>query len=263
MRKMLAEQRYKMILRMMQPEGSVRAAILKEALEVSSETVRRDLETLEAQGLLHRTHGGAMLVGMDEKDIVANGYAPFGQREKENQESKMQIALLASNYIEEGQSVALDSGTTAFELARVIKRRFSRLTVVTNSLAIANELADAPGITLILTGGVYRAEEAAFTSDIAALIFARLSINTFFLTTCGISTECGVTYQRMDEIIVQEKMMDASNKTICIADNSKLGVNSLIKMCDIGRISMIITDSKAQSAQMAPFIKAGISVVKP
>lgn len=259
---MLAEQRYKRILEQMRDEGSAKASQLKDILEVSSETVRRDLEAMEAQGLLRRTHGGAVLPQYGELKSSA-AYIPFGQREHENPKSKMQIAMLACDYIQEGQSVALDSGTTALALARVIKGRFSNLTVVTNSLAIANELADAHGITMILTGGVYKPDEAAFTSDIAALIFSRLSINTFFLTTCGISAECGVTYQRMDEIIVQDKMMEASEKTICIADSSKLGINSLARMCDISHISMIITDSSAQESQIAPFIKAGVPVIKP
>lgn len=258
---MLAEQRYKMILHLMQHDGSIKASELKDTLEVSSETVRRDLENMEAQGLLRRTHGGAMLPEADVRNQVH--YTPFAQREQENAESKAQVARLAASYIAEGQSVALDSGTTALELARVIKHRFANLMVVTNSLAIANELADAPGITLILTGGVYKPEEAAFTSDMATLLFSKLRIDTFFLTTCGISAEWGVTYQRMDEIIVQEKMMDASEKTICITDSSKLGVDSLVKMCDISRIHMLITDTKAAQTQIAPFEKAGVIVVTP
>lgn len=259
---MLAEQRYTKVLQMMQQSGIVKASDLKDLFDVSSETVRRDLENMELQGLLRRTHGGAMPISTEAYQAMPP-YTPFDQREQENIERKIQIAMLAANYIEEGQSVALDSGTTAFELSRVIKHRFARLTVVTNSLAIANELSGASGITLILTGGVYKPDEAAFTSDIATLIFSKLRINTFFLTTCGISAECGVTYQRMDEIIVQDKMMEASDKTICMADSSKLGVNSLVKMCDISRISMLITDAKANNAQILPFEKAGIQVIKP
>ena len=130
-------------------------------------------------------------------------------------------------------------------------------------MAIANELADARGITLIVTGGVYRPEESAFVSDIAGLIFSKLNIDVFFLTTCGISVERGVTYQRMDEILVQEKMMESSDQTVVIADSSKLGVNSLVKMCDVDRISRIITDSSASAEQIEPFVRAGIPVEKP
>ena len=188
---------------------------------------------------------------------------PFGARGQEHVESKKEIAEFAVSFIREGQSIALDSGTTAYALAREIKRRFSSLTVVTNSMAIANELSDAKGITLIVTGGVYRPEEAAFVSDIAGLIFSKLNIDVFFLTTCGISVERGVTYQRMDEILVQEKMMEASDKTFVIADSSKLGINSLVKMCDVDKISMIITDSDVKPAQAEPFERAGIPVKRP
>lgn len=262
---MLVEQRYREILNLMKETGSITTSTLKKKLDVSSETVRRDLDNMESQGLLQRTHGGAILLEQDSREsiISSNIYEPFHQRGGQNIKSKIEVAELAAQYIEEGQSVALDSGTTSYELARVLKRKFHSLTVVTNSLAIANELSDAHGITLVLTGGIFKPDEAAFTSDIATLIFAKIRINTFFLTTCGISVEHGVTYQRVDEIEVQDKMMECSDKTIVIADSSKLGVNSLIKMCDVNRISQIITDSCATKRQMAPFEAAHIPIVRP
>lgn len=262
---MLVEQRYQVILDLMKATGtgSVRVADLKKNLDVSSETIRRDLENMESQGLIRRARGGAFLNETAAEDNNHNRYQPFGARGQERVERKKEIAEFAVSFIREGQSIALDSGTTAYALARVIKQRFQALTVVTNSMAIANELADAKGITLIVTGGVYRPEEVAFVSDIAGLIFSKLNIDVFFLTTCGISVERGVTYQRMDEIMVQEKMMEASDKTFVIADSSKLGVNSLVKMCDVDKISMIITDSDAAASQTAPFERAGIPVRKP
>lgn len=262
---MMVEQRYQMILDLMRATGtgSVRVADLKKNLDVSSETIRRDLENMENQGLIRRARGGAFLNEETMMENSHNRYMPFGARGQERVESKKEIAEFAVSFIQEGQSIALDSGTTAYALARVIKQKFRALTVVTNSMAIANELADAKGITLIVTGGVYRPEEAAFVSDIAGLIFSKLNIDVFFLTTCGISVERGVTYQRMDEILVQEKMMEASDRTYVIADSSKLGTNSLVKMCDVDRISMIITDSGAEEIQIAPFQHVGIPVQKP
>ncbi len=262
---MLVEQRYQMILDLMRATGtgSVRVTDLKKNLNVSSETIRRDLENMENQGLIRRARGGAFLNENALLENNTNQYLPFGIRGKARVESKKEIAEFAISFIKEGQSIALDSGTTAYALARVIKQRFKSLTVVTNSMAIANELTDAKGITLIVTGGVYRPEEAAFVSDMAGLIFSKLNIDLFFLTTCGISVERGVTYQRMDEILVQEKMMEASDQTIVIADSSKLGINSLVKMCDIDKISMIITDSDAEAVQTEPFERAGIPVRKP
>lgn len=245
----------------MQRDGTVKVAILKKALKVSSETIRRDLENMEAQGLIKRTYGGALLIKKDNTDNLL--YTSFNQRESKNIESKIEVAELAAQFIEEGQLVALDSGTTSLELARVIKRKFKLLTVITNSLIIANELAGVKGITLVLTGGVYKDDEAAFISDIASSFFSKLSIQTFFLTTCGISVDKGVTYWRMDEISIQEKMMEVSDKIFVIADSSKLGVNSLVKMCDVNRVSMIITDSYATEEQIKPFKDKGIKIIKP
>lgn len=255
---MLSEQRYREIERLLDQEGSIKTSELCRILQTSRETIRRDLEAMEDKGLLKRIHGGAMrAVETDEK---SSAYTSFQKRKSEHFSDKEKIARKAAEYIREGQAIALDSGTTALELARVIKTRFRSLTVVTNSLAIANELAGTEGIVLVLTGGVYRADEEAFVSDIATLIFSRINVDLFFLTTCGISVERGITYQRMDEILVQNKMMDAAAKTIVITDSSKIGVNSLVKMCDISRISMIITDSGVSRQQAEAFEQEGIPV---
>lgn len=255
---MLSEQRYKEIERLLDQEGSIKTSELCQLLQTSRETVRRDLETMEDKGLLKRIHGGAIRV--EDPEEKANSYTSFQKRQSEHLSDKEKIARKAAAYISEGQAIALDSGTTALALARVIKNRFRSLTVVTNSLAIANELAGAEGIVLVLTGGIYRADEEAFVSDIATLIFSRINVDLFFLTTCGISVERGITYQRMDEILVQNKMMEAAARTVVITDSSKIGVNSLVKMCDISRISMLITDSGISRQQTEAFEAAGVTV---
>lgn len=135
------------------------------------------------------------------------------------------------------------------------------LTVVTNSLAVANELTDAEGITLVLTGGVYSPEEQGFLTDMATLILSRINIDLFFLTICGASLDRGITYQRMNDLAIQSRLMEASGKTVVIADSSKLGVNSLARMCGIEDIDMIITDSLAPAATVQAFEQAGIKVV--
>ncbi len=256
---MLSEQRYEEILNVLNREGSVKAADLCKLLGISRETIRRDLETMESKKMLRRIHGGAMKVDLSPGQNMS--YLPFQKRKSEQPQSKKDIAMEAVNYIKEGQSIALDSGTTALLLAREVKERFHSLTVVTNSLVVANELAGCEGITLVMTGGVYRSDEEAFVSDIAGMIFSKINVDIFFLTTCGISVERGITYQRMDEIFVQNKMMEAAEKTIVIADSSKLGVNSLVKMSGIDQVSMIITDSGASREQIETFEKAGVNVV--
>ena len=255
---MLTEQRYEEIYHLLEREGSVRAITLCNALQTSRETIRRDLEAMEAKGMLRRIRGGAMKLDMSQNKNVT--YTSFSKRRDENLSHKEDIALETLNYISEGQAIALDSGTTSLFLARALKTRFHSLTVVTNSFAVAQELAGAEGITLVLTGGVYRADEEAFVSDMAALIFSKINVDIFFLTTCGISVERGITYQRMDEISVQNKMMEASDRTIVVADSSKIGNNSLVKMCGIEEVSMLITDSGVSAGQVKAFEQAGVRV---
>jgi DeoR/GlpR family transcriptional regulator of sugar metabolism len=258
----LPEKRYGQILTLLGDEGIVKTSNLKERMDVSFETIRRDLEHLESMGQLRRTHGGAVPVGAAGGATRA-GYLPFQQRNREHPLEKTEVAQLALQFISEGQSLALDSGTTSVKLAELIKARFSRLTVVTNSLRVASELADASGFTVIVTGGVLQHDEYSFTSDMATLIFPGLTINTFFLTTCGVTVENGVTYQRVDEIAVQNQMVEASGRTILIADSSKLGVNSLFRMCGLEKIHTIITDSGVTPQQVEAFERANVSVVHP
>ncbi len=257
---MLSEQRQQEIINILEAEGSVKTSVLCKKFSASRETIRRDLESLEERKLVRRIHGGAMRV--EHEYETPSFYASFEQRMKSHSREKEAVALEAAQYVEDGQAIVLDSGTTALELARVLKKRnFCSLTVVTNSLPIISELADTEGITLVLTGGVYRPEEKALTSDLATLIFSKINIDTLFLTTSGVSVERGVTYQRIDEIVVQNKMMEASEKTVVIADGSKIGDNSMVKMCGIGKVSMIITDSKADTEQVERLRSAGVPVV--
>lgn len=256
---MLLEQRQEEIVQLVMKEKSIKTSTLCGLFSASRETIRRDLEALEGQGMLKRIHGGAMRVeSAPENDAV---YTSFNQRKAEHLLNKEEVALEAANHILEGQVIALDSGTTSLELARVIKGRFRKLTVITNSLSIANELDDAEGITLILTGGIYNPEEKACFSDMATLILSHINVDILFLTTCGISVNRGITYQRVEDLVIQSKFMEASDETIVIADSSKLGVNSLVRMCGIEQVSMIITDSSASAEQVAAFEEAGIKVV--
>lgn len=257
---MLTPQRHKEILRILEQEGTIKTSDLCERLETSRETVRRDLEALEKMEKLRRTHGGA--VKMEKEGSAEGVYTPFRQRERVNMEYKAAIAQEAVKMISPGQVVALDCGTTALELAKEIKRQFTRLTVVTNSLAIANELADAEGVTLLLTGGIYSPEEQGFFSDIATKILSYINIDIFFITTCGVSLEKGITYQRMEDVTIQAKLMEASDRTVVIADSTKLGVNSLVRMCGIEEISAVVTDSRASLESIQALEQAGIHVVK-
>lgn len=258
---MLAEERYTLIQQMANPEGIVKTSDIKAKMNVSSETIRRDLNNMENQGRLYKIFGGAKLITQENTKSSQMSYAPFNERTRHHVKEKIKVAEKAVTYISEGQSIALDSGTTSVELAYAIKKKFKKLTVITNSLNVLDVLSDADGFTVILTGGIYKADERSLVSDISTAIFADLNIKTFFLTTCGISLEKGVTYQRVDEILVQKKMIESSEQTILITDSSKIGENSLVKMCGLEEISMIITDDNVSREKIDDFIKAGIEIV--
>lgn len=261
---MLSEERYSIILDLLNKEQIVKVNTLCDVMNTTRETVRRDLMNLEERNLLKRIRGGAMKVETEDNanaSVSVNQYTNFNDRAASQTDLKMYIAREALQFIQENQVIALDSGSTALALAKVLKGRFQNLTVVTNSLAIANELAGAAGINLIVTGGMYKADEKAFISGVAGLLFSKIRVDTFFLTTCGISVEAGITYQRMDEISVQNLMMEASGRTIVIADSSKLGVNSLVRMCGIEDVSALITDYKITREQVESFEQAGVPVV--
>lgn len=255
---MLSEERYSIILDLLEKEQIVKINALCHELDTTRETVRRDLMSLEEKGLVKRIRGGVMKA---DAPVASSIYTKFSTRMASQGDLKMYIAKEALQFIKDNQVIALDSGTTALALARAIKGRFQNLTVVTNSLAIANELAGATGINLIVTGGMYKADEEAFISGVAGLIFSKIRVDTFFLTTCGISVEAGITYQRMDEISVQNLMMEAANQTIVIADSSKLGINSLVRMCGIEEIAALITDFKISRQQIDSFEQAGVNVI--
>lgn len=256
---MLAEQRYQEILNILERDGTVKASDLCSILNSSRETIRRDLETLSDRGQLRRIHGGAMQ--MHSQQSLGSQYTAFAERKKANPNAKEAIARAAADHIQDGQSIALDAGTTSLALAKAIKNRFHSLTVVTNSLAVANELAHCPGITLLMTGGVFRADEEAFVPDNTALNFSKINVDVFFLTVCGISVERGITYQRMDEVVVQRAIMEAAEQVVVIADSSKLGVSSLVTMCAVEEISAVITDSNASAEQVEAFREAGVNVI--
>lgn len=256
---LMPEERYIKIKELLEKNGSVTATELRVLMGTSYETIRRDLEYLELSGVLKRSHGGAVKVNKYEPQ--QQSYVDFKSRENQNYLKKHQIALKASEFIVEGQAIALDSGTTAHELARIIKDKFETLTVVTNSLHVINELVDKKNFTLILAGGIFKNDEYSFVSDMSYDLFSKLNLHIFFLTTCGVSIERGVTYQRVDEISAQSKMLEASEKTILITDSSKIGVNSLIKMCDLDKIDMIITDSDVTKDVVDQFENVGVDII--
>lgn len=252
---MLANDRYNVILDFLEKEGSIKTSKIVELLGVSLETARRDLDYLEKQGSLQKVHGGAILKNREENTMT------YSLRETKNTEEKKELANIALKYINEGETIALNSSTTNIEIARLIKNRYSSLTVVTNSLRIAEELADVKGINLILAGGIYNQNEFAFLGEITERFLGNFLVDKSFISVGGISLKRGITDFLMDEILVERKMIEIGEQAIILADSSKIDTNSLIKICDMKDIDFIITDSRLDEKIKEKYIEQNIKIV--
>jgi DeoR family transcriptional regulator, fructose operon transcriptional repressor len=253
---MLTQERRERIIEIIEKDGSVKTTKLIKLFDVSIETVRRDLESLEKQGLLKRVYGGAVLKKANTLDK-----SHYSKRENEYKEEKIEIAAIAVRYIEEGESIALNDSTTNNEIAKELKKNFSNLTVITNSLIIANELVDVDGFTVILTGGVLNNKELAFYGDLAEDILSKFIVNKAFLGVAGISLNRGIMDYSIDEVKMQRKMMEISQEVIILADSSKIDNVSLVKMADIDEVNFIITDSKLDPKVLNKYHKDGIEII--
>lgn len=255
MKKLLAHERHENIMECLRKNKSVKVSSITKTLGVSTETVRRDFEYLEKEGFLRRVRGGAVLDNANSQEIN------FSLRETKNIEEKKEIAKIAAHYVTEGQSIALDVSTTNTELAKELKSRFQRLTVITNSLIIAKELSEMPHYTILMPGGVLRNEELCLVGSLAEEFFKGFHIDTFFMSISGISLTEGLTDYGLGEYQVKKKMLENSQSCIVLADSSKFDVASLLKVCHFERVDRIISDSNLSEKVLQKYKKEGIEIV--
>ncbi|MDF2568296.1 MAG: deoR, partial [Oscillospiraceae bacterium] len=222
---MLIEERYAKIRELLIQNQSVKVPILTELFGVSIETVRRDLEYLEKQGLLKRVHGGAVLP--DNHLSIS----PRIFREYMDQEQKKEIARIACRFIKEGQAIALDTGTTNNVLAREMKNHFEKLIVITNSIAVINELSDKPSFTLIVPGGTISHDELAIVGDMTVQYLNNFHVESAFVCMSGISIENGLTDFGVEEVKAKQKIISIAKKVYVLADSQKFETVSLMKAC--------------------------------
>lgn len=251
---MLAQNRYKKICEILEKENSVKVSTLINLFGVSVETVRRDLEYMEKEGLLKRVHGGAVL------DKIDGMQSTFAIRENEYKEQKAEIGEIAAAFVKEGQSVVMDVSTTNYEVIKVFKRKFQKLTIITNSLSIINELADTE-YTVIGTGGVFRKEELSFIGDMAEENLGNFHADKAFISMSGISLREGLTDYGFGEVAIKKKMMKIAQETIVLADSSKFDIVSLLKVCNFSDINAIVTDSNLKESILEKYRKNGIEVI--
>lgn len=232
---MLPNHRRDKILELLKEDGSAKVTDLAKLFKVTEVTIRQDLEKMERDGTLIREHGGAYL-----KNIEAQ-VKSFELSHRDNLDKKERIAIKCLEFIDSGDSIILDSGSTTTEIAKKLKG-FKNLTVITNALNIAMMLGTEPGINLIVTGGEFKPPTLSLTGQKAADFFNGINVQKLFLATAGLSLKAGLTYPSISDIVVKKAMIDAAETTYLVADSTKIGKSSFASLGALSLISYVITD---------------------
>ncbi len=250
---MLNEERRRVILDMVQHDGRVLVADLAEHFQTSQVTIRKDLEILHFRGLVHRTHGGALPTRQGALEDPT-----LREKEKLYRKEKHSIAAAAARLVAEGQVVILDSGTTTTEIARAL-RHFKNLTIVTNAVNIAAELANS-SLEIILTGGTVRKNSFSLVGPIAEETLRRLSADILFLGVDGFDVHFGLSTPNLQEAKVNRVMVEIAKRTVATCDSSKFGRRSLSLIVEPSALHHVITDHGIRKADMKALKRAGIEV---
>ena len=262
---MILHERHQEILDLLFQDGIVYTSQLKERFNTSFETIRKDLQYLEKQGLLSRIHGGAVPAAQAPLQAFSFPSLPLPQdflkRCHNHREQKRQIAAKACEFISENTCIALDTGTTSYELALLLLERFSKLTIVTNSMINALLLSQNPGFTVIVTGGIVSHQEKALVSELAMPMLQNINIDIMFLTTCGIDIKTGIAEQTMEEIAIHKHMACRSRQLMILADSSKFSRSASFHAYHFQEISSIITDVCLSKDIIRQYEEAGVNLV--
>jgi DeoR family transcriptional regulator of aga operon len=245
-------ERLSAILERLSFDGSLSVTDLSTGLGVSAATIRRDLQLLEDQRLLARTHGGAVPQGVLYE-------LPLRYKSGRYQDEKLRIAREAATRVMDGWAIGLTGGTTVTEVARALVDR-QHLTVVTNALNIASELAVRANLKLVVTGGVARAESYELVGPIAEASLAGLNLDMVFLGVDGISPDAGLTTHHEVEAHTDLALIDRARQVTVVADSSKIGKVAFARICDMSRIDELITDAGADRAAVAEIEERGVRV---
>jgi DeoR/GlpR family transcriptional regulator of sugar metabolism len=230
-----AAERRQLILEMVRANGAVSLRELARVVQTSEVTVRRDVRALEAEGLLDRRHGGAVLPGGFTRE------SGFPQKSHLATAEKTAIADLAAGLVEEGEAIVVGAGTTTQELARRLAR-IPGLTVVTNSLLVAQVLAHANRVEVVMTGGTLRGSNYALIGSGAEQSLQGLRVSRAFLSGSGLTAERGLSTSNMLSASVDRALVQAASEVVVLADHTKLGTDTMFQTVPTDVITHLVTD---------------------
>ncbi len=252
---MLAAQRQQRILDMILKSGAVSTVKAAKTLAISEETARRDFEKLEADGLLSRSHGGAVRLNDTHRDLSLDS------REVENVAEKKIIAELALGHIQAGDSVFFDASSTVFWLASLLPNM--EVTVLTSALKVAIELARRPLVQVIMIGGVVGHGSLSCQGGLSDTILERCHIQKAFFSCRGIDAERGLSEPNAEQADLKRKVMSLAEQTILLADHTKAGAKSSYFFAKLSDVDVFIGDRNPGNAVARAVTKGGGEIILP
>jgi DeoR family transcriptional regulator, aga operon transcriptional repressor len=254
--------RWNQLLELLAAEGQLQVERAAKELGVSEATIRRDFDELASQQMLARIRGGAVAQGVTY-DL------PLRYKSERHPSEKRRIAEVAAALVQRGQVVGLNGGTTTTEVARALAMRpdlssatmTPGLTLVTNALNIATELAVRQHIKIVVSGGVARTQSYELTGPLATGVLERVSIDIAILGVDGIDPVAGAMAQNEGEASINHLMARQAGQVVVVADSSKIGRRAFARICAASEIDALVTDTGISDADRASFADAGVQVM--
>ena len=248
--------RREQILTLLKKDGSVKVVDLVKRFGVSIETIRRDLEALEGEGFLRRVYGGAVRESRRSEETLLQ------ERMVQNAAEKERIGKAAAAFVQDGDVIGIDVGTTTLEMARALLQRDLRIIVITNSIQIAATLSASEKIEVILIGGRVRHGELSVGGHMLTEANMRLfQTDKLFLGVGGITDKFGITDFREEETAFRRIGIERTKEVYALADHSKFGVTAMYHVCDADRIHTVVTDAGTGRDMISALRMKGAQVV--
>lgn len=236
---LMAEERRTQILMILRANGRVKVDELKRRFRTSAVTIRNDLNALDQKGLVQRSHGGAV-----SPDTILRE-SPVYERLRAQADEKRRIGAMAATFINDGETIILDSGTTTLEIARQIKNK-QGLQVLTNGVNVAAELLDARGIQTFIAGGTVRGDSASIVGRSTEEMFDQFAADKVFLSAAGCDPDFGVSGANIEETMVNRAMLRIAREVILVSDATKFSKRSMSRIAAFSEIDTVISDSSLQ-----------------
>jgi DeoR/GlpR family transcriptional regulator of sugar metabolism len=246
-------ERQEQILKYVNKKRKASVKELSDYLNVSKVTIRRDLDELVEKGLVIKIHGGVLSINNNLSYEI-----PFKKKLNVNVEEKRKIGTTAARFIEDGEVIILDAGSTTLEVARHLDRK--NVTVITNDIKIAVEIAQKPNIKLIVTGGILERSVYTLIGPNAEDFLSKIHVNKTFLGADAISLEHGITNRTLQEVPIKRAMIKAADEVIVVADHSKLNKRVFASLCNLNEIKKLIIDKIDEDFKQA-LSEIGVEVI--